>query len=225
MPASTSAAGASPPPSEPAVLTHTRDAGGARLAMREPAQPPRKHFCLVLPGAADAALHVCLTLEDSRSTWVWVSWGRCGPFTGPCVCFRCFRGYLYSVYCTLAPVYPVLHPGASFNVGVGILGPLCLFSWLSAQCTARSVYVLHLGAWAATCRRSVLTPCFGRSDRYARLECLRCRCHRPLSYPSLSLFLSLSLSLSLSLTRKSGCSLLPPSVTRYTRLECLRCHA
>ena len=174
MPASTSAAGASPPPSEPAVLTHTRDAGGARLAMREPAQPPRKHFCLVLPGAADAALHVCLTLEDSRSTWVWVSWGRCGPFTGPCVCFRCFRGYLYSVYCTLAPVYPVLHPGASFNVGVGILGPLCLFSWLSAQCTARSVYVLHLGAWAATCRRSVLTPCFGPSDRYTRLECLRC---------------------------------------------------
>ena len=160
MPASTSAAGASPPPSEPAVLTHTRDAGGARLAMREPAQPPRKHFCRVLPGAADAALHVCLALEDSRSTWVWGSWGRCGPFTGPCVCFRCFRGYLYSVYCTLAPVYPVSHPGASFNVGVGILGPLRLCSWLSAQCTGTqcvySVYVLHLGA-CTQCARTYCT--------------------------------------------------------------------
>ena len=90
MPASTSAAGASPPPSEPAVLTHTRDAGGARLAMSEPAQPPRKHFCLVLPGAADAALHVCLTLEDSRSTWGWVSWGAAGPSKAPAFVFAVF---------------------------------------------------------------------------------------------------------------------------------------
>ena len=134
--------------------------------MREPAQPPRKHFCLVLPGAADAALHVCLALEDSRSTWVWGCWGRCaGPSQGPAfvfavfvvICTVCIAPWrLCTRYRTLAPlsmwVWVSLGPcvcvrGCLHSVPVHSVFTVCTYCTLAP---VHSVYV-RIAPWRLGC--------------------------------------------------------------------------